>query len=233
MTSCEHKLEAVSFPVLMWHWSLTSCMMSEAWEWETIVMMVYIFLCVHHNTLQVDMVASVYCTVMATTHYTVGLMTLPLPSRVPRPCVFVTYSTNSVQILYYMQVTKVQRPVNKTNPLTVEERKILWSVNFLSESCKIKYNIQKMKSLATTQLNLLHRLHKAHSWEGWNHTPTTPPYLRVCVMKSWDLLICVRKEAMSHVTMVTHGQMGRGKNLKSTCKYFMIQIIQVRWQLVN
>ena len=66
---------------------------------ETIVMMVYIFLHVHHNTLLVGMVASVYCTVMETTHYTVGLIPVPCdPSLVTFPGL--VRLSLAVQILY-------------------------------------------------------------------------------------------------------------------------------------
>ena len=84
----------------------------------------------------------------------------PLPSHVPRPCTFVTCSTNSVQILYCMQVTNVQRPENKATPPTLlfnEWRNLMngWSI-CLSDLCKkkINYNIQKMKLLCIiTQFN--------------------------------------------------------------------------------
>ena len=142
------------------------------------------------------MVVSVYCTVMETTHYTVSRSDTstvwPLPSRVPRPCTFVTCSTNSVQILYCMQVTNVQRPENKATSSMNEE--ILWTVDqfCLSDLCKIKYNIQKMKLLWTI----------TQSWQIVQGTfmrslkphPLPHPLISEYITRSWDLLICVRKE---------------------------------------
>ena len=100
------------------------------------------------------MVVSVYCTVMETTHYTVsGLMTVLCdPSLVAFPGL--VRSSLAVQILCKF-CTACKWPMCKglrtRLPLpSLQWRNLMngWSV-CLSDLCKIKYNIQKMKLLWT------------------------------------------------------------------------------------
>ena len=179
-----------------------------AWEWEYSYDGIHISAC-YHNTLLVGMVASVYCTVMETTHYTVsGLMpVLCDPSLVAFPGL--VCSSLAIEILCKF-CTACKWPMNKglrtRLPLpSLQWMKNSWSV-CPSDLCKIKikYNIQKMKLLCTiTQFN---------SWQIVQGTfmrrlkphPLPHPLISVCVMRSWDLLICVRKECY-HGNIWTNG----------------------------